>query len=729
MNVEQKDHKFGTFGGVFTPCTLTILGVIFFLRFGQVIGQAGVLHAVIIVLSAKLITTLTTFSLSAIATNTQLKGGGAYYLISRSLGVEFGGSIGVVFFLAQAVSVAMYVIGFTEAFLAAFPGYGFSFLGVATCTNVLVFICVFIGAGWTIKVQYGILALLLLSILAVLAGAIPQMSFDVLRANMAPHYLGGATFFTMFALFFPAVTGIMAGANMSGDLRDPGKSIPRGTLSAIVFTGFIYLSMIFVLGAVRPAASLQADNLIMKSISISPVMVIIGIFAATLSSALGSMMGAPRILQAFARDRIILPLKPFAKTSGKANEPRRATILTFVIAQISVLCGDLNAIAPIITMFFMITYGTINIACFYEAITHNPSYRPRFRLTHWTLALLGAVGCLLVMFLLNPVWACIAMLGMAGLWWYISRIEVSKRWGDATRGFAFERCRRALLRLEQDRYHPKNWRPSILAFIGLAGSRSHLAEYGHWMTAGHGILSLAQVITGEVENRVERMKIEADRIREFIHDETIDAFPALVVASDVTEGMNSLIQCHGVGGISPNTVLIGWSDDALNYEAFCTTLRLCRSLDRSIICMRNRQDMPARWAPPTGPIDIWWRGQQHGPLMLLLAHLLVQNHEWRNRKIRLLRAVSSENDQVDARERLQQLAEESRIAVQAEVFVTKNVGKKIRSVSADSALVFLGFDPPIEGQEVAFMKRTNDFTGDLPNVVLVSSAGGISLHA
>ncbi|MFP6906882.1 MAG: amino acid permease [Verrucomicrobiota bacterium] len=729
MPEEAKDHKFGTFGGVFTPCTMTILGVILFLRFGQVVGQAGVIHAVIIVLIAKLITTLTTFSLSAIATNTRVRGGGAYYLISRSLGVEFGGSIGVVFFLAQAVSVAMYVIGFTEAFLVAFPGHGFTFMGVSTCMNVLVFACVFIGAGWTIKIQYGILAVLLLSILAVVGGAIPQMSMDTLQSNLSPHYLSGAGFFTMFALFFPAVTGIMAGANMSGDLRDPGKAIPRGTLWAIAFTGIIYLALIFVLAAVRTAEDLQANNLIMESISLSPAMVYTGIFAATLSSALASMMGAPRILQAFARDRIIRSLRPFAKTSGKAGEPRRAIVLTFVIAQMSIFCGDLNTIAPIITMFFMITYGMINIACFYEAITNNPSYRPRFRLTHWTLALLGAGGCFLVMFLLHPLWAVIAMAAMAGLWWHISRIEVSKRWGDATSGFAFERCRRALLRLEEERYHPKNWRPSILAFIGLAGSRSHLAEYGHWMTAGHGILSLAQVITGELETRVQRLKIEGDRIREFIEDENIDAFPALVVASEVTDGMKSLIQCHGVGGIRPNTVLIGWSDDAEKYASFGAMLRLCRGLNRSIICMRGRHEEISHGSVPRGPIDIWWRGQQHGPLMLLLAHLLVQNQEWRNRKIRLLRVVSSEQDQADAKERLLQLAKESRISLEAEVFVSKNVGRKIRSVSAGAALVFLGFDPPVEGQEVAFMNRTNEFTSELPNVALVSSAGGISLYA
>ena len=212
--------RFGAFGGVFTPCTLTILGVIMFLRYGQVVGNAGVWAAMGIVLAAKTITTLTALSLSAIATNTRVRGGGAYFLISRSLGIEFGGAIGLVFFVAQAVSVAMYVIGFSEALLAAFPGVGLSIRVIGTAVNAVVFACVLIGAGWTIKLQYGILALLGLSLVSFFGGAFSNGSMETLRTNLSPGFTGGASLWTMFALFFPAATGIMAGANMSGDLRD-----------------------------------------------------------------------------------------------------------------------------------------------------------------------------------------------------------------------------------------------------------------------------------------------------------------------------------------------------------------------------------------------------------------------------------------------------------------------------------------------------------------------------
>lgn len=613
-----------------------------FLRFGQVVGQSGVISAVLIVLLSKLITTLTALSLSAIFTNTRVKGAGAYYLISRSLGVEFGGAIGIVFFLAQAISVAMYVIGFTEAFLDTFPQVALSSTVVATLVNLAVFICVFIGAGWTIKVQYGILMMLALSLISFYIGAFQAARGATLFANLQPHYLEHQNFFTMFALFFPAATGIMAGANMSGDLKDPGRAIPQGTLAAIGVTALIYLSQVFFFASARSHDELIANPLIIKDIAWSSLLITMGIFAATLSSALGSMMGASRILQAFARDDIFKRLKFFSVGRGPNNEPRRATVLTFLIAQTGILLGDLNAIAPIITMFFMITYGTLNLATFYEAITRNPSYRPRFRFSHWSTALLGAIGCAGAMFLITPLWATVSVVTMAGLYWYISRREIKARWGDVRSGVAFERARKSLLKLEDERYHPKNWRPTILAFSGGAWSRLPLAVYGHWLTAGHGILTLAQVITGELEELLTRRANQEKILRDFIEEQELSAFPAVVVAPTLVEGMQALVQCHGLGGFQPNTVLIGWSDDPERSVVFGSLLRTLLALNRSIVILRCEEEDQDPWIAPPGSVDVWWRGKKNGALMLLLAHLLIQNTAWRTRNIRLLRVIPAE---------------------------------------------------------------------------------------
>lgn len=737
----QQNGTFGTFGGVFTPCTLTILGVIMFLRFGQVVGRAGLFYAIAIVLAANVITLLTTLSLSAIATNTRVKGGGAYYLISRSLGVEFGGAIGLVFFLAQAISVAMYVIGFTEALVETFPQARPHFLAIATFINLATFACVYIGAGWTIKIQYLILAVLGGALASFYVGA--YFAFDplVLQQNSVPHFVGDDNVFVVFALFFPAVTGIMAGANMSGDLRNPAYSIPRGTLAAVGVTAVIYLSQTVCLAGARPNDDLVSNNLVIRDIAQWPILITAGVFAATLSSALGSMMGAPRILQALARDEVFGWLTFFASSSGRAREPRRATVLTFVIAQMCLLLGDLNAIAPIITMFFMITYGLLNLATYYEAHTKNPSYRPTFRYCHWSLSLAGALGCLAVMLLINWVWALASVVIIAAAYASIRYREIEARWGDLQGGIAFERARQSLLRLEEEAYHPKNWRPILLALSGSAWMRPNLPIYGHWLTSGHGILTLAQVVHGDVEDHAERRDNYEQALRKFIGKEELQAFPAVVVAQYLSDGIEALVQCHGIGGMKPNTVLLGWPKNTTKAESFGAALRLVTRMRRSVIAARllesenasevkaTDDDPDAAWEVPVGSIDVWWRGRKNGALMMLLAHMLHQNPDWRGNPIRVIRIVPSDEAKEEVRNHIIELAAASRIRAEPVVIVAKDVNAAIQSASRDASVVFFGFETPAESDEQAFFERMEAIAGSLPRVLFVNSAGGVELES
>lgn len=747
----SRGPSLGTFGGVFTPCTLTILGVIMFLRFGQVVGQAGMWGAIAVVLASKVITTLTSLSLSAIATNTRVKGGGAYYLISRSLGVEFGGAIGVLFFLAQAISVAMYVIGFTEALVATFPAFDGYSAEVASLVNAAVFVSVYIGAGWTIRVQYGILAVLVLSLVSFYWGAAASFSAETLQANLTPHYVEGQSFFTMFALFFPAVTGIMAGANMSGDLRDPAKSIPSGTLAAVGATGLVYLSMAVLLAGSRPHEELVTNNLVIRDIAVWPVLITAGVLAATLSSALGSMMGAPRILQSFARDEVFPWLGFFAAVSGTSREPRRAIVLTFLVAEAGILLGDLNAIAPIITMFFMITYGLLNFATFLESITKNPSYRPTFRYCHWSLSLLGAIGCLAVMLLINWQWAVIALGVIGAIYAYIQFMEIEARWGDLQGGVVFERARRALLRLEVEAYHPKNWRPVMLALSSSAWSRPQMAIYGEWLTAGHGVLTLAQVVKGDVEDHAERQQRYENALRGFIAKQDLQAFAAVVIEDELSDGVEALVQCQGIGRFKPNTVLFGWPKSEEAAVAFGATLRLLDRLHRSIICARLLSDQEPSaeqsgilstvgdrtagdrtdsvWDAPSGTIDVWWRGMKNGELMMLLAHLLHRNPDWRRNPIRVLRVVPNQEAADEVYGHITELAAASRIRVEPVVVVADDPIAAIHKASADAAVVLFGFEAPAEDEEAAFYHRMETLAAGLPRVLLVDSAGGMTLES
>ncbi len=585
-----------------------------------------------------------------------------------------------------------------------------------------------VGAGWAIRIQYLILAILAAALVSFALGASALFSVDRLAVNFAPAYSGGASALTMFALFFPAATGIMAGANMSGDLKDPAVSLPRGTFAAIGVTALVYAGLILLLAGAVDRQVLISNSLIMNDVAVWPALIVAGVFAATLSSALGSMLGAPRIMQAFARDRVFASLRFLGRGSGAADEPRRAAVLTAIVSQAAIMLGDLNAIAPIITMFFMVTYGTLNLACFYEYYSGNPSFRPRFKYSHWTLALLGTIGCLIAMFLIDAVWAVVSLIAMAALYWTIRRIGIEARWGDVHSGMAFERARQALLRLEREPIHPKNWRPIILALGAASTARRRIAEYGHWLTAGRGVLSLGQVVGEGNEDRLERVyKIERV-IRQTISDENLDAFPAVVVDDDLLGGLKSLLQCHGIGGVRPNTVLLGWSHDTDGLERFSNILRLCEGLQRNIVVVKSEVELEA-WEAPPGEIHIWWHGRRNGPLMLLLAHLLSQNDEFRRRKIRLIHVIPEESGRDQAREHLVQMTERARLEVEPMIVVSENLREALLNISQNAAVVFKGFDPPAKGEHIQFFQDFEVLTEGLGDVILVSSAPGVDLEA
>jgi amino acid transporter len=632
--------------------------------------------------------------------------------------------------VAQAVAVTLYVVGFTEALFSAFPGLPLSFRGVATLTHIAVFTIVYVGAGWTIRIQYGILAVLALSVLSFFAGAGMGFSPEILRANLEPAWTPDASLFVMFALFFPAVTGIMAGVNMSGDLKEPSRSIPNGTFAAIGVSAVLYAAIAFLLAASVPRAELLGDGFVLKDRALSGALVYAGVIAATLSSALGSMMGAPRILQAFARDNIFRRLLWFGRGSGASGDPRRAIVLTFLIAQTGVLAGDLDTIAPVITMFFLMTYGTVNLACFYESISHNPSFRPTFRLHHWSIALFGALGCLGVMFLINALWASAAILLAALLYLFIVRAEILVKWGDLGSGLAYQRARNALLRLELERYHPKNWRPSILALSGGAYNRMHLAEYACWLTADNGIVSIGQVIRGNLDTLVVRQREAETLLRKFIREENLNAFPVVVVDEHIHAAVQGLLQCHGLGGLSPNTLLLGWSRDPDKTGVFSGLLSLAKRMERSIVIVANKQkDKESRTRIAEGAINIWWTNERNGALMLLLAYLLKKSPEWRTRPLRILRPLPPKADVHNVAREMQDMLAEARIEADLVIMPAESHLNAIREAMIPSAVLFAGFEPPDadpDGALIPFLQQTIDLPGD---VLLVYNAGDVSLQA
>ncbi len=728
-------NQFGTFGGVFTPCLLTILGVIMYLRAGFVVGEAGVFKAVLILIIAKLITTLTTLSTSAIATNMTVRGGGAYYLISRVLGPDYGGAIGIVLFLAQALSIPFYVLGFTEAVVTTFPTLQPYAPAIAFTCAFLMLTMAYIGAGWALRAQYLIMSLLFASIIVFMGGALLRFSPHTFAANWHSHFTviepgktGGPTysFWTVFAIYFPAVTGIMAGLSMSGDLKNPARSIPAGTLAA-VGTGFIvYLLQIILCAGAFPRKELISHPyqlLVENALLGTGFLVMAGMFAASLSSALGSCMGAPRVLQAVARDNILGFLKPFKRGTARGDEPRPALLLsgllTFCVlawAFISHGSNALNIVATLITEFFLYTYGMLNLAAFVEAVGGNPSFRPRFRWFHWSTALAGGIGCISVAVIIDPIQAVVALIVLSFLVWHIKQRRFQVTFGDARRGLVFAAVRDNLIRLSRMENSPKNWRPACLVFSGNPEHREALVTYAVWLEAGKGLVYLVNVLEGPREQYAPYRDTAIKQLDDFCKKEDLNAFPVVVVDENIDRAMSNVMQALRVGPIQPNLVIFGWPDNTRIVDS----LRLASSLNMSLVFIHegNRGLRTGRKR-----IDIWWRGTQNGSLMLLLAHLLSRNWEWADTTIRILRLV----DTVEAREStynaLKSLLEESRFDATVRVVVSQDPFKTVlEKESGDADCIFLGFILPATSREAVWHARIQEFLCPGPTTILVHSA-------
>jgi len=672
--------KFGTFGGVFTPNVLTILGVIMFLRTGWVVGNAGLKQALIILVIANSITLLTSLSLSAISTNIRVKGGGAYFLISRNLGLEIGGAVGLPLFLAQAVSVAFYIIGFTESLQFLLPDLPARW--VALGTLVILFVIAWVGAEIAIKAQYVIFAVLIASLISFFLGWTPVPDWS---ANFGEGYASGEGFWSVFAIFFPAVTGIMSGVSMSGDLKDPSSSVPRGTILAVVVTFFVYGAQMIWLSLHASREELIGNNLVMERVAVLGPLIFVGLWAATLSSALASLLAAPRTLQALAQDRVV-PIA-LGRGVGPANEPRLALILSAVVAGVCLLAGQLNLIAPVISMFFLATYGTVNLVAGLSALASNPSYRPTFRV-HWLPCLLGAAGCFFAMFLLNALATVVAAGFIVGLYLLLQKRHYQTAWGDERSGIWFALARFGLLRLAASRQHVRNWRPILMVLVGTPAHRLPLVELANRLEARRGLLFLCQIVTGDWQRLLPRQTAVQRQLEDFIRESRLSAVGKTVLADTFEHGVSTLLQVSGVGALEPNTVLMGWSEDTLRQQEFDRSVRRILELERNLLIFAEAE-LPSHQLGST--IDVWWRAKANGSFMLTLAHLWREGARGRSYRLRVLRIVDNAAGREEVEGAMKEMIRATRFEADVEIVVSTDPPLEvIARESEKSAMCFIG---------------------------------------
>ena len=662
---QSKAKKFGTFGGVFTPTLLTILGVIMYLRLGWVVGNAGLLGAWIIIIISFLITVTTALSMSAITTNIRIGAGGAYAIISQALGLEVGGSLGIPRYVSQGLAVTMYIFGFREGWLGIFPDHN-PFLVDIIVFAVLLTIA-YISADLAIKTQYIIMGIIVLSLVSIVVaayyGSMSIPTEDALRwgsfKGSSDGKFGGTDFWLVFAVFFPASTGIMAGANMSGELKDPRKSIPVGTLWAIGVSFVIYMALAFWLARSASEEELISNyNIMIDKAWIGPL-VIAGILGATFSSALGSLVGSSRILFAMGEHRV-LPYGKFLAGQSNNGQPRNAMIVTGIMIFVAMLLRDLNAVAPLVTLFFLITYAMINIVVIIEQNLGLISYRPLFRVNKW-VPWIGLASALLAMFIINPTVSLVSISIVFVVYWFLSKQNIETPFEDVRSGLFVSFAEWAAKHTwGMKSMQQRAWKPNLMVPIrDITGAKGNF-QFLRNIARPKGSIKLL----GIEQNSEDSLLVEElNTMSEDFRSKGVFSSWTVINSDDFARGVNYGNQALKGAFFRPNIVFLNLQQHD-NYETeIRPVIRECIRLEIGVLLYNAH---PTALLGKRKMINVWvsdrsgnWNlGWDIGNLDLstLIAYKLKRNWEATIRLIIVIRDPEEENNAHDFLNSLTNLA-------------------------------------------------------------------------
>ncbi len=669
-----RGHGFGT-APVFLASISTILGAVMFLRFGYAVGHHGLAGALMIIILGHLVTVPTALALSEIATNRRVEGGGEYFVISRSFGTSIGGAIGVALYFSQAISVAFYMIAFAEAFTplrgwfeqVTLMPFDVRYVSLPA-TGALALLMLARGADLGVRALWVVVGTLGLALALFFAGEAlpghPAGEVSLFRTVSSPH-----PFMLVFAICFPAFTGMTAGVGLSGDLANPRRSIPLGVMGATAAGVVVYACVVVKLAASAPPEALAADQLVMARIALWGPIIPIGLACATLSSAIGSMLVAPRTLQALARDRCV-PLETanrfVGEGAGAANEPRNATLVTAIVAVAFVALGNVDFVARIISMFFMVTYGALCLISFLEHFAARPSYRPSFR-SRWYVSLLGATAAFLLMFQMDPVYALLAILVMTGIYRAIAlgRTGEADDLASIARGVMTQLTRTLQITLQKSRseHLEADWRPSIITVTPRSFDRAAPLQLLAWLCHRHGFGTYIHFIRGHVDPTtfdqrraaLKRLLVDASHRGRGVYVDTM-------VSPSMRSALAQSIQLPGVSGMENNSVLFEMSvhDPPEVRDEIADGCHLAADYRMSSLVLRHGDHFFGNRAE----IHIWltWHDYRNANLMILLAYILAGHPDWRRAEIRIF-AVFPEQQVEEQRQRLRQMISTGRLPI------------------------------------------------------------------
>ena len=700
----------GTLMGVFIPSLLLLFGVVLFMRLGWIVGQVGIAEAILIMSFAAVIALFTTFSLSAIATNIEVGKGGVYYIISRSLGLEVGTAVGLPLYLKQTLSISFSVVGFAEALHDLFPMLPMSSIGIATLILLTIFAATSLKGA--LKVQMFIFIPIVLAFISFfMGGPVTEANPDAFSPQ-APASLG---FWAIFAIFFPAITGIESSVSLSGDLKNPSKSLPLGAIGALVVTYVLYITMSLFLARHVPIERLASDPLIMQDIARVPSLIIAGIWGTTLCSALGGLITAPRTLVAIAEDGVVS--KFFAKTSGASNEPRIATLTTFAIAFLGVYYGSVNIIAPLLTMTCLICYAVLNFSAAFETYMENPSWRPRFRV-HWVISFTAAMLCILSMLMIDSGQAITALCFLLAIYLITQYRNVTSSWDDIRQGILMFLSRFAIYRLAHaEAGSSRSWRPHFLVFTDKPeGHSNNLLQFSQAISQNKGFLTMASILPEQKVSEKEKRSLEKSIGRK-LEEHNIQALVQINYSQKVVSGMHQMIENYGLGPLMPNTIVFGGVSHGDTTEEFAKVIQSAYQKHCNVVIIS--EDLKEHDKP--GDIHIWWDDATlpNTEFMLILAYMLQRNPMWKKAKICLKAIVSNELIRQEKLAEIKAFAKEKRFYVEPEIYISSGEPNEyftlIQNFSKDAGIVFLSLRSP------NYLEPTNEYAFLNLRVIFISN--------
>lgn len=711
---ERRLKGVGTFLGVYLPTLFTMIGALLYLPLGSILGFFGIVKTLFVLSFSLILTLITALSLSATASNMHVGDGGSYFMISRSFGLKTGAIVGIAIYIAHTLMACLCILGFSESIASFIPGVPIRLIGIVTLCMVASLS--FISTTWAIRAQAVVFFLVVVSCCFLIRGN--YLLTPVEPSLSTPLF----SFWETFAVLYPALIGIEAGAALSGDLKKPRLSLIVGTIGATITGFFFYLAVVCILWQKIPEVYLKVDGEVVKNLIRSPVG-LLGFWAASIASALGCFLSAPRTLKAVAQDGV-LPKWLEIFSSKEETSIRTATLFTASLALLGSYFGSVQYVMPLLTMWILIVYGLLNLASGVEEFISNPSWRPTIRLSPY-LSLTGAFLCFSAIVLMDSGKAFIACALLIALCFIVKKSVLESRFDDLRQTMLFSIVRFAIYRLTFLRPSIRSWRPNFLVLSENASCQSRLLHFTGAMAKGKGFVTLASVLK-KTYAEIDEIEKWEELIRQNLKKRSLEALVEVTIAENIADGLKNIVANYGLGPLVPNTVVLGQCGREELFDNYMQILQIASDARRNILVFRSDIDLTGL---EKKEIDIWWdeHQKQHTDLMVILANLLVREKEWRGATITLKSIVSNEVAKANQKLYFEEFFQKSRLDMKSEIYLLephKSTREMIPEHSTKKGVVFVGMK---ELGADYYKEIVRDFQS-IPTICFVANCSHINLH-